>query len=68
MPSLLGSLRKAAAELQSQNGSSEIIQPNHVLLSLKALCTGTLEMNDNDFELLENQLKDFAILKDASEF
>lgn len=62
MPALLGSLKKAANELSSHSAGSGVIQPNHILLSLKALCTGTLEINDTDFELLENHLKDLVIL------
>jgi hypothetical protein len=44
--------------LLAQNPSSQAIQPSHVLLALKALSTGALEMNDTDFELLESYLKD----------
>lgn len=58
MPSLLGALKKSCNDLLAQNPSSQAIQPSHVLLALKALSTGALEMNDTDFELLESYLKD----------
>ena len=48
----------ASVKLGSKNSDCGVIQAKDVLLSLKALCTGTLEMNDTDFELLENHLKD----------
>ena len=67
MPSLLGALKKTSSDLLAQNPISQAIQPSHILLALKALSTGALEMNDTDFELLESYLKDSDKLKDSSE-
>lgn len=58
MPTLLGSLQKAADNRLHQSTGLNIVQPNHVLLSLKALCSGVLEINDTDFELLESHLNE----------
>ena len=66
MPSLLESLRKASMNLSANKSDSGVIQAKDVLLSLKALCTGALEMNDTDFELLENHLKAMNISGDSS--
>ncbi len=65
MPSLLGALKKSCNDLLAQNPSSQAVQPSHILLALKALSTGALEMNDTDFELLENYLKDSDKSKDS---
>jgi hypothetical protein len=65
MPSLLGALKKSCNDLLAQNPSSQAVQPSHILLALKALSTGALEMNDTDFELLESYLKDSDKLKDS---
>lgn len=68
MPSLLGALRKSSNDLLAQNPSLRAVQPSHVLLALKALSTGALEMNDTDFELLESYLKDLEKSKDTGLF
>lgn len=65
MPCLLGALKKVSKDLLTQNAvSSQATQPSHILLALKALSTGALEMNDTDFELLEGFLKESEKLKD----
>ena len=66
MPSLLDSLRKASMNLSANKSDSAVIQAKDVLISLRALCTGALEMNDTDFELLENRLKAMNISGDLS--
>ena len=68
MPSLLESLKKASINLSANKSDSGVIQAKDVLISLKALCTGALEMNDTDFELLENHLKATNISGDSSRF
>lgn len=65
MPCLLGALKNASKDFLGQNTiSSQATQPSHILLALKALSTGALEMNDTDFELLESFLKESEKLKD----
>lgn len=66
MPCLLEALKKASNEFSAQIPSSHAAQPSHILLALKALSTGALEMNDTDFELLESYLKDSDQFKDSS--
>ena len=65
MPSLLGSLKRASDHYTSGSPSLGAVHPNHILLSLKALCTGLVELNDTDFEQLENYLRDSEALKDS---
>lgn len=67
MPCLLGALKTVSHDFLTQNTSSQTVQPSHVLLALKALSTGALEMNDTDFELLEGYLKDIDKMKDPGE-
>ena len=68
MPSLLESLKKASINLSANKSDSGVIQAKDVLISLKALCTGALEMNDTDFELLENRLKAMNVAGDSCRF
>lgn len=68
MPSLLESLRKASMNLSANKSDTGVIQAKDVLISLKALCTGALEMNDTDFELLENRLKAMNVAGDSCRF
>jgi len=65
MPNLLGSLKRASDHYTSGRPSLGEVHPNHILLSLKALCSGVVELNDTDFEQLENYLKDSEVLKDS---
>ena len=65
MPNLLGSLKRATDHYTSGSSSLGVVHPNHILLSLKALCSGVVELNDTDFEQLENYLKDSDIFKDS---
>lgn len=67
MPSLIAYLKQATHDMmKSQISSFNVVQPNHILLALKGLCTGALEINDSDFELFENHLKQADFMKDFS--
>ena len=64
LKNLILSLKIAAENLALRNISTGLVQPVHILQSLKMLCSGTPEINDVDFERLESHLKDTKIIRD----
>lgn len=69
MPCLIGYLKRATNDMMiSQISSFNVVQPSHILLALKGLCTGALEINDSDFELFENHVKQADFIKDFSKY
>jgi hypothetical protein len=62
--SLLQSLNSAAKTSAARGPNPAIIQPSHVLQSLKALCCGIREISDTDLELLESHLKELIVKRE----
>ena len=62
--SLLQSLKSAAKTSAARGPNPAIIQPSHVLQSLKALCCGIREISETDLELLESHLKELIVKRE----